>query len=355
MRIAITGATGNVGTALLRVLAERRPEEQVIGLARRVPPSVPPYDRVSWAPVDLGCENSEEALVERFSNVDAVVNLAIAFQPMRNRDYLRRVNVDGARRVMHACAKAGVDRLVHMSSSGVYSPGAYGRPIDELWSRSGVPSSTYSMDKVAAERALDDFEALYPDVAVARLRPGLVGQYQFGSALLRYALPDAVPSWVVDRIPILPIDRSFVVPAVHSHDVADAIVRILDTRATGAFNLSAPTPVRADDVADAFGARIIPTSNRVLSGSARAGFAAHISPIHHGWVDLAFATPLLDTYRARDELGWGPGMDGPGVLRETVRGMRDRASAASPPMRKRTAADRMSSIKRGFVGRRYPS
>lgn len=356
MRIVITGATGNVGAALLRVLGDRRPDDSLIGLARRVPDPVAPYTGASWVSVDLASDASEAVLAEQLSGADAVVHLAVAFQPMRDRGYLRRVNVGGTERVARACAKAGVKLLVHMSSGGVYASGAYGREVDEQWPRTGVLSSTYSVDKAAAERVLDEFEASHPDVAVARLRPGMIGQYEFGSAALRYALPDLVPSSVIDRIPLLPIDRSFTIPAVHSHDVADAIVRVLDRRASGVFNISAPTPVRSADVADALGARVVPTPVRVLSTATRLAFAAHLAPVHHGWVDLAFTTPLLDTTRVREELDWTPSMDGPAVLRETVRGMRDRAHAAGPPLRERTVADRLRSFGRGGpIGTRKPS
>lgn len=356
MRVAITGASGNVGTALLRALKTSRHDYSLVGLSRRAPESVEPYAGVEWHAVDVADHNSARELRQAFSNVDAVVHLAVVFQPMRERGYLRRVNVDGLQRVASACAEAGVRHLVQMSSSGVYSAGAYGTKVDETWPRTGVPSSTYSMDKAAAELLLDEFERAHPDITVARVRPGLIGQYEFGSSILRYALPDLVPSAVVKYAPLLPIDRSFVVPAVHSDDVADVIERILRLRVGGAFNIAAPTPVRADDVADAMGARIIPTPYGVLSAGVRTGFSAHVLPIHHGWVDLAFNTPLLDTGKAERELKWRSTVDGPDVIREVVRGIREGGSAASPSLRGRSLLDRVRSFsRRGFVSRGWPS
>lgn len=353
VRIAVTGASGNVGTAVLRALRAAYPDAQAVGLSRRRPPQEPPFDGVTWVQVDLASEDSETILLNAFSGVDAVVHLAIAFQPMRDRRYLRRVNVDGTERVARACEAAGVGHLVHLSSGGIYAPGAYGVEVDESWPRTGVEASTYSMDKAAAEDVLD---GLSTRMRVARLRPGLISQCSFGSALLRYALPDLVPSSIVDVVPFLPIDRSFVVPAVHSDDVADAVVRVLQRRASGPFNLAAPTPVRADTVADAFGVRIVPTPKRVLSTAVRVGFTAHVLSIHHGWVELAFETPLLNAARARNELGWQASKDGPAVLRDTVRGMQDRAFGDSPPMRKRTISDTARSfLRRGFVSRGRPS
>lgn len=45
MRIVVTGASGNVGTALLRRL---RGEHELVGVVRRPPPPVAPYDGMRW-------------------------------------------------------------------------------------------------------------------------------------------------------------------------------------------------------------------------------------------------------------------------------------------------------------------
>ncbi len=350
MRVAITGATGNVGTALLRRLESENVD--VVGIARRRPPATSPYDGASWHEVDIADDDAEERLAPLFTGVDAVVHLAIGFQPMREREYLKRIAVDGTAAVAKAAVRAGVPRLVHMSSSGVYSSGAYGVKVDEFWPRDGVARSTYSVDKAAAERELDSVES-ESDLAIVRLRPGMVGQFDFGSAMLRYFLPDLVPSWVVDHVPVLPMDRSIVLPAVATADVADAIVLALGATSRGAFNLAAPTPVRYGDFEKTLGARSVPVPWSVMRTAADLSFTARLQSVHPGWVDLAYGTPLVDTGRAERELGWTPTLDGPEVLAETVRGLRRRGSGASAPLRERTVKDRIGSlVKRGSLSRR---
>ena len=55
MTVAVTGASGNVGTALLRRLTDaRHGVAEVRGLARRPPPDIAPYDTVQWHHTDLG-------------------------------------------------------------------------------------------------------------------------------------------------------------------------------------------------------------------------------------------------------------------------------------------------------------
>src|SRR5919202_4735878 len=107
MTVAITGASGNVGTALLRRLADAGVRE-VRGLARRQPPDTEPYDQVRWYLADLGEPASEEVLAEFLDGVDAVVHLAWALQPGRQPERLREVNVGGTRRVLDAAVPAGV-------------------------------------------------------------------------------------------------------------------------------------------------------------------------------------------------------------------------------------------------------
>src|SRR5690349_2811478 len=115
--VAVTGASGNLGTALLRRL--RDPDAgvaRVRGLARRRPPGIPPYDGVEWHLADLGEAASEEPLARFVEGADAVVHMAWAIQPGRRDELLHRVNVEGTRRVVRAAAAAGVGHVVHLSS-----------------------------------------------------------------------------------------------------------------------------------------------------------------------------------------------------------------------------------------------
>src|SRR5919199_125060 len=106
--VAVTGATGNLGTALLRRLADPALGiAQGRGLARRLPPGTPPYDGVEWHLADLGTAASEEPLARFVDGADAVVHLAWAIQPGRSAGLLHRVNVEGTRRVVRAAAAAG--------------------------------------------------------------------------------------------------------------------------------------------------------------------------------------------------------------------------------------------------------
>jgi hypothetical protein len=78
-----------------------------------------------------------------------------------------------------------------------------------------------------------------------------------------------------------------------------------------------------------------------------------LQPLDPGWIDLAFAAPLLDTGRARRELGWTPAVDARTALADVVTGMADTASATSPALRPRSVVAELTDVvRRGPIGRR---
>lgn len=345
MRIAITGASGNIGTALLRRLTAGG-EHQVMGVARRVPDGGEPYAAASWHSVDLTADDAATRLAEPFAGVDAVVHLAWAFQPSHDVAYLRRLGVGGTAAVLQAARTAGVRHLVHMSSVGAYSAAPH-RRVDESAARDGIATLAYSQHKAEAERLLDRYEqqnAGTPAMVVSRLRPGFVLQPDAASGLLRYGLPGYVPARIVTLLPVLPLDGRLSIPVVHSDDLADGIARVLERRAAGAFNFAGEPPVTRDDIAEAMGARPVQVPAKLLSLLAAAGWHARLQALDPGWIDLAFSVPLIDTGRARTELGWTPAVDTRQALRETLAAMAHRQGTASPVLRVRSGMDQLRKL-----------
>src|SRR4051794_2241108 len=284
MTVAITGASGNVGTALLRRLADAGVGE-VRGLARRRPPEAEPYAGVRWFTADLGTPDSEPVLAEFLDGVDAVVHLAWALIPDRRPDVLHAVNVEGTRRVLDAAGAAAVPHVVHMSSIGAYAAGPQVHPVGEDWPTTGIPSSQYSRMKSECERLVRSFDAAHPQATVSVTRPTLVLQPDAASEIGRYFLGPlllpaarAVPGTLAKLLPI-PLPSSLHLAFVHSDDVADAIARIVDRRAPGAFNLAAPPHLDADGLVGALGARRVPVPEVLLRTGMQAAFAAHVLQI----------------------------------------------------------------------------
>ena len=353
MRIVVAGASGNLGTALLRRLAGT--EHEVVGVARRLPPAdAEPYAGASWHAMDFADADAGARLTEVAAGADAIVNLVWGFQPSRDVDYLERTGVGGVRAVLAAAGAAGVPHVVQLSSVGAYSPGAYGIRVDESWPTSGAADFAYSAHKAAAERLLDAAEAEHGDsLTVTRIRPGLVVQRAAGSALLRYGAPFWFPGGLIRLAAVLPVDRRLQVPVVHADDVADALVRVLERRAGGAFNLATEPPVTRELIGKVLGSRRVHVPSALLTSAASLTWKARIQPLDPGWVDLAFAVPLLDTTRARTELEWRPRYTAWEAVHDVVAGMTTGAGTASPAMRPRQVRDEIArAIRVGLPGNR---
>ena len=355
LRIAVVGASGNIGTAVLRALRHRS-DVEVVGLCRRPPPAAAPYDRVQrWYPVDVSRDAAGPALRSAFTGADVVVHLAWGFQPTRKPGYLEQVGVGGTRRVVEAATAAGVPRLVHMSSVGAYAPRRDLEPVDESWPTTAVPSSLYSRHKAAAEAFLDDVEHESGTPAIVRLRPGFVLQPEAGASLARYGLPPWLPRQLLGRLPVVPLPRGLVLPVVRSDDVADAVVRAATSDATGAFNLAATPWLTARDVATALGGIALPAPVGLLRTAVDLSWRLGTQPIDAGWFDLALQVPMMRSTRATEVLGWQPRTDPRRAFREAIEGIARGAGTAGRvlgPRRSAGDAWRTALEARGTASRR---
>lgn len=348
MRVVVTGASGIVGSALLRALTGRG--HDITAVCRRLPtsPGAPGRaERVTWLSHDLADRSRDSRLPELVRGADSVVHLAWGLQPMHNRGHLRRVDLGGSLAVIGAVQAARVPHLLFGSSVGGYAPRLSDAPVGEDWPYTGVPGSVYSRHKSFVERTLDRVEEeAGGSLVVARTRPSLVGQRAAGSAMLRLGFPFLLPAPLLHHVGVLPLDRGFALQFVHADDVAEAMVRILESRAGGAFNLAADGILRQPDIADAFGAKPLHLPRRVALRLVGALWQAGVQPLDPGWLEMAFRVPFMDTSRARDVLGWQPRHTARQVLDEVVAGMADRAGGPYPPLRPRTPRDELGHLLR---------
>lgn len=146
MTVLITGATGRVGSRLVRRL--RGQSEQVRMLVR---------DRAKAEPlVELGAEavvgNVTDPAVVRdaVKGVDSVVHLITIYRDLPGEDIVE-VNHTATVALARAALHAGVGRFVYCSTNQVYGPGR-GRPAVET--DEPMPDRPYSTTKTAAERSL---------------------------------------------------------------------------------------------------------------------------------------------------------------------------------------------------------
>ncbi|MCP9273185.1 NAD-dependent epimerase/dehydratase family protein [Mycolicibacterium arenosum] len=333
--VVVTGASGNVASGVLRALAQQFPDAEIVGVCRRPPTLGRIYERVRWHAVDLSAADAATKLGPAMAGADVVIHLALATQPVRNADYLYRANVLGTAAVLQAMHNAGIEQLVYASSLGVYAPGAPA-PVDETWPDTGQQSSTYSRHKVLVERMLDDYETDHPGTSVARFRPTVVVQREAAALIRSLYLGPLVPRAVLQalhrgRLPLLPLPAGLALQFVHADDVGDAVVRLMERRAVGSFNIAADALDRRA-IADLVGARPVEVNAGLVRAAIGVLSATRLVALTTGWYDVATATPVMDTTRARNELGWVPSRSSAQAAHELLDGLASGAVGTSAAM-----------------------
>jgi uncharacterized protein (TIGR01777 family) len=235
-RIAVTGSSGLIGTALGTALRQRG--DEVVRLVRRPPRAA---DEVQWDP---GTRHLDPGVLD---GVDGVVNLAGAgvgdrrWSPAYKREILAS-RVDATTAVASAVAAAG-HRVRLVSGSAV---GYYGDRGDEELTEASPPGTGFLSDVVLAWEAAAQ-PAVDAGAPVAFIRTGIVLAREGGAMkpLLRLA-----------RLGLggpLGSGRQFM-PWITLPDEVGAILHLLDSPdVTGPVNLVGPAPARQREVAQALG------------------------------------------------------------------------------------------------------
>ncbi len=78
-----------------------------------------------------------------------------------------------------------------------------------------------------------------------------------------------------------------------------------------------------------------------------------LQPSPPGWLDMALQVPLMDSGRARTELGWEPRVGALDALLELMEGIRHSEGMPTPPLDPETAGPaRLGELRSGLGARR---
>jgi UDP-glucose 4-epimerase len=309
LRVAVTGPTGEIGKSAVDAL-ERHPDvERIIGMARRpFDPAARGWTRTEYRQGDITDRAAVDALV---ADADVVVHLA--FIIMGSRAESARVNLAGTRNVFEATVAAGRPRrLVYTSSVAAYGYHSDNPvPITEDVPPRGSPEHYYSEQKATCEAALAEITD-GSGLEVFVLRPCIVAGPD-APALAEVMPWNQLPGPIRRATQMFPLlkppfpDPGTPLQLVHHDDVADAIALAATSAAPpGAYNIAGDGVLSMSDVADALGARPVRVPRVTVSAASEVVSRLPFVPSALEWLHIGRTSVVMDTTRARTELGWTP-------------------------------------------------
>lgn len=332
LTVAVTGPTGTLGFGLMPLLQADDRVAHVTGVARR------PFDPAAygWTKTEYrrGDVRDPGVLREGFRNADVVVHLAFQVTGAASDETIRSVNIDGTLNAFDAAVAAGARRFVYASSVAAYG---FHRdnPIGmtEEWPVRPARRLFYAREKARLEQLLRDRASRPGSPALYLLRPCVVlGPHAVGAKSLPHGplgvVAHAAVRWAGrTSFPVLAPE----LPAqlVHEEDVGQALLLcVVAAGPPGAYNIAADGIVTAGTLARELGLLPIRVPSRATQAAALAVAELPFLPPVAQWVEAASHPAIMDTTRARQELGWVPRYTALETLRDTLRQYRQRASAS---------------------------
>jgi nucleoside-diphosphate-sugar epimerase len=324
LTVAVTGPTGTFGFGLVPLLQSDERVGRVIGIARR------PFDPIEhgWSKMRYrqGDVRDVDALEQAFSGADVVVHLAFLIVG-GNRETTRSINVEGTLNAFRAAAAAGAKRFVYASSVAAYG---FHRDnpvgMTEDWPVRPAARLFYAQEKAELEELLQAESAKHPELALYLLRPPVVlGPHTVGGKDLLPGPLAPLAKRLQGRFRRVPVPVPAFVPEhplqfVHEDDVGSALLQcIVAAGPPGAYNIAGDGVLSAVDVARELGFLPIPVPAAPVQTAARAISRLPYLPSVGEWIEALSQPAIMDTDRAKTELGWTPRYTGLEALRDTLR------------------------------------
>jgi dTDP-glucose 4,6-dehydratase len=294
-RVLVTGAGGFIGTHLVDALVERG--AQVTALVRY-------NSRNDWGMLeerhrngadgirvilgdvtDAGCIRKAVEGNEVVFHLAALIGIPYSYEAPES--YVR-TNTLGTLNVLSASLSAGVERVVHTSTSEVYGSALY-TPIDEAHPLQG--QSPYSATKIAADKLAEAYFCSF-DLPVVTLRPfNTYGPRQSARAIIPTIITQALTSNTIRLGSLDPVrDFTFVTDTVRAFLLAaekdEAVGKTIHTGS--GIGISIGDLARKILLQVSPGARIITGDERVRPGKSEV------------------MRLVCDSRRAWEALGWRP-------------------------------------------------
>ena len=302
--VAVTGVGGVLGRRLVETLDVRDDVRRIVGLDVR-PPAGLSSPKLAFRFADV----REPELEEILSGCDVVVHLAFLFDPSRDEAQMHAVNVDGTRAVLRAAAKAGVTKLVYVSSGMVYGAHADNDlPLTEDSPLRANPHFSYVEHKLEVEEWLWPWAEQHPGLTVTVLRPSIMAGAGVASFVTRLL-----------EAPRFPVVKGHKPPMQFAHvdDITSALVHAIDRDLPGAYNVTSEGWISFDEVTALLDRRVLELPEEVAFSSAERLWELGVGVAPPGQLHYLMHPWVLSVERLK-ATGWQPRRSNRDALAELI-------------------------------------
>jgi nucleoside-diphosphate-sugar epimerase len=331
LTVAVTGPTGTFGFGFVPLLQGEPRVGRIVGIARR------PFDPAEhgWSKMEYrqGDVRDPAALAQAFAGAGVVVHLAFMITGTASAETIRAINVEGTVNAYRAAREAGAERFVYASSVAAYGfhPD---NPVGmtEEWPTRPADRLFYAQEKAELEELLQGEAADEGGPALYLLRPPIVlGPHAVGAKDMLPGPVARVGKAALDVLGRLPLPLPVLAPGlelqfIHEDDVGQALLKcVLGAGPPGAYNIAGDGVLTGADVARELGLAPIAIPGRLVQSASRAisslPWPGAVPPAAE-WIEALSHPSIMDTSKAKRELGWEPRYTGLEALRATL-GARD--------------------------------
>ncbi|MHB1844021.1 MAG: NAD-dependent epimerase/dehydratase family protein [Deltaproteobacteria bacterium] len=293
--IAITGAYGYLGRALIERFEASPWVERILALDLKPPPGA--LRKTRFVPIDLTRPRADQAIAEALSanEVDTLVHLALFYNPIHNAAYAHEVEAIGTLQLLDAATSAGVGAVATISTTALYGAHADNPAyLTEDRPLRPAPHSRFLADKLEVERQLGLFREQRPLARVAVLRlASMLGAQVKNPATRLLGRP---------LVPVL-LGCDPLMQFLHEEDAVRALMLAVERRASGLFNVAPPGPLPLSSILRLLGRTPLPLPPPV----ARAAMSTLWTLLGLGtapsWLDYLRYVWVADGSKAERELG----------------------------------------------------
>ena len=318
VRYLITGGAGYIGSRFASHLSGREDTEQVVVADIREPREHRP--KTTFRMFDVRDRQAAKALLAE-EKPNCLIHLAFLVKPLHDEVTMYDVDVNGTQNLLEAAADAGTQHVLVTSSTTAY--GAFPDnplPLTEDDPVRGAPDFSYARDKADADRLCQLWALQHPERTMTIVRPCLV----FGEEMDNYILD----LWLKT-----PFRADFGLPDppmqfVHVDDLADALIRLLDGRHPGAYNVAADGYVTVAEAGDMIGLRPQRMPYNLYKRLAAVLWETYVSEVPPGQLEFMVHPWVASNRKLKDATGWSPRYTSRETFEVTMRAKGKLAAAA---------------------------